>query len=78
MGEHAKPYEVGDLLNTKDLQQEWKCDRKTITNMISQGLPVEKFQGKNYFNLLDCQAWYRGERSSRSVKQSNTSIQITL
>lgn len=62
MGAHKRPEGTEGLLTTDELCKEWLCDKNSISYWVSLGMPTIKKENRRFYDLKECQRWYRGEK----------------
>lgn len=59
-GKSRAPY-ISGLLSSYNMCREWQCSANELMNYRNAGMPCQQINGYYYYNLAECQAWYRGE-----------------
>ncbi|WHH59123.1 hypothetical protein [Petroclostridium sp. X23] len=59
------------FVNANQIYEKFFCDPYDLTKWRKEGMPFIKVDGAYYYNIEDCQAWFRGEETHK--KSANSS-----
>lgn len=58
----AAEYKPQGTLSAEEMCELWHCCKSFLSKAASQGMPRVKVGDAYFYNLSECQKWYRGER----------------